>query len=455
VAQLDLKDVQGLILRGYKMMALRQFILRVDNVEEGKAFVGRLVGGGSDGTPQITTETNWTHPPHYCLNISFSFRGLGAMGLSEDSLNSFPDEFKEGAAARATVVGDTGEMAPEHWIGELNSPDAHVLLTLFAQSKEIIGEVSGTLREGFARGGAFKELSCQDGGMLEGFVAHFGYRDGFAQPTIAGAPATGLTDPQPQAKLGAFLFGYPSQWDRFSYPVPTPNELGHNGSFLAYRILEQDCHGFETFLEDSAAELGVDKELIAAKLCGRWRNGIPLALSPETDQPETPILEKDWNNFDYAQSETWNGFDDRKGVRCPIGSHIRRANPRGSKIAGNGNLRRIVRRGLPYGPPYDPANPTDGVERGLLGIFINVSLKDQFEFIMKDWINNGVFAPGLGAGHDPVLGHQDPQSSKFSIPIEQGPPRVLKGFSSFIKTRGGMYCFIPSITALRFISGSG
>jgi deferrochelatase/peroxidase EfeB len=451
MAQLDLSDVQGLILRGYKMMALRQFVLRVDNLSAGRAFIGRLVGGGGDGTPQITTESTWTQSPRYCLNISFSFTGLRAMGLSEASLNSFPDEFKEGAAARAPIVGDTGDMAPEHWIGGLNSEEAHVLLTLFAQ-REVIAELSDILREGFAGNGAFTELSCQDGAMLEGFVAHFGYRDGFAQPTIAGAPATGLTDPQPQAKLGAFLFGYPSQWDRFSYPVPTPNELGHNGSFVAYRILEQDCHGFETFLERSAADLGVDKELIAAKLCGRWRNGIPLALSPETDQPDMPIPEKDWNNFDYAQSETWNGFDDRKGVRCPIGSHIRRANPRGSRIAGNGNFRRIVRRGLPYGPPYEPATPNDGVERGLLGMFINVSLKDQFEFIMKDWMNNGSFAPGLGASRDPVLGHQDPQSGIFTIPTDQGPPKVLKGFSSFVKTRGSMYCFIPSITALRFMS---
>jgi hypothetical protein len=103
------------------------------------------------------------------------------------------------------------------------------------------------------------------------------------------------------------------------------------------------------------------------------------------------------SSFDYAPTEAVpDSYDDRKGYHCPIGAHIRRMNPRHSTVAGHSGLkRRIIRSGLPYGPPYDPATPHDGIERGLLGLFIGVSLKDQFEFVMSDCANKGTFAPGL------------------------------------------------------------
>jgi deferrochelatase/peroxidase EfeB len=113
--------------------------------------------------------------------------------------------------------------------------------------------------------------------------------------------------------------------------------------------------------------------------------------------------------------------------------------------------RRIIRRGLPYGKAYDPANPNDGIERGLLGLFIGVSLKDQFEFVMSDWANKGTFAPGLGDSKDPVLGDNSSDST-FSIPVQGAKPIVLTGFSRFVTTRGGAYCFLPSATAIRYIS---
>jgi deferrochelatase/peroxidase EfeB len=196
-------------------------------------------------------------------------------------------------------------------------------------------------------------------------------------------------------------------------------------------------------------------EKLAAKMCGRWRNGVPLALSPDTDTPEVPIPLEKMNDFDYVPTPEYSeGYDDAKGYRCPLGSHVRRANPRRSRVAGNsGNLHRIVRRGLPYGPAYDPQHPNDGIERGLLGIFICVSLRDQFEFLMAEWLNNGVFAPGLGSSKDPILGNNDVADSKFVIPAETGAQQIT-GFSQFITTRGGAYCFLPSITSLKYLANS-
>ncbi len=262
-----------------------------------------------------------------------------------------------------------------------------------------------------------------------------------------------MPDVLPKAPAGEFLLGYPSQYADFTYPEPVPAALGRNGSFAAFRILAQDCHGFEQFLAEAARQTGLDPELIAAKLCGRWRNGVPLSLSPHSADEENPLEQR--NSFDYVPSDSVpDAFDDARGYRCPLGSHIRRMNPRSSAVAGNGGLKhRIIRRGLPYGPPYDPDTPDDGIERGLLGLFIGVSLKDQFEFLMSDWSNKGSFAPGLRNTKDPVIGNNSASGATFLIPMEnQKHPIELTGLSRFVTCRGATYCFLPSATALRYIS---
>jgi hypothetical protein len=179
---------------------------------------------------------------------------------------------------------------------------------------------------------------------------------------------------------------------------------------------------------------------------------VPLALSPHTTEPDLP-LEK-YNAFDYAPTaQLPDAYDDRRGDRCPIGSHIRRMNPRHSLVAGNSGLkRRIVRRGLPYGPPYDAAHPDDGIERGLLGLFIGVSLKDQFEFLMSDWANKGTFAPGLRATKDPVLGDNSSPDAKFLLPLEGAGTVEITGLSRFVTCRGAAYCFLPSVSAIKYLS---
>jgi deferrochelatase/peroxidase EfeB len=189
--------------------------------------------------------------------------------------------------------------------------------------------------------------------------------------------------------------------------------------------------------------------VVAAKVCGRWRNGVPLILSPHSDAPEPPLPEERYNDFDYAGDD----HADPRGVRCPVGSHIRRTNPRSSRVAGGGGtLHRLVRRGLPFGPPFDPNHPDDGIARGLVGMFIGVSPADQFEFVMAEWVDNGRFAPGLGVSTDPLIGAGSGRRRRFEIAVGEGPSLRLKGFASFVRTLGGVYCFLPSLTALRWLA---
>ena len=447
MADPNLADVQGFILRGYRMPLVRHFALRINDAAGSKQFLGRLVDGDTAAGTQITVASPWTAKPDYCLNIGLTQEGLKELQLSDASLCSFPPEFKAGSAASAGIVGDTGESAPENWIvGGTMSPASHMLLFLYAQDRDVLESKTAVLRSSFAGQGALAELSHHDGNALPDERVHFGYRDGISQPAIAGAPTKESPDSQPVAPLGEFLLGYHYQFsETYGYPVPEPAALGINGSFAAFRVLRQDVGAFENFLRQTATAIGMSTEMLAAKLCGRWRNGVPLVLSPATASPDPPLAADRLNDYDYVP-------DDARGYRCPQGAHMRRANPRGEVVAGGGgHKRRIVRRGMPYGPPYDPANPEDGIERGLLGLFICGSLKEQFEFLMSIWLNQGDFVGLPSNMRDPLVGNNIPQESKFLIPAERGTTAVT-GFSRFVITRGSLYCFLPSITALKYLA---
>lgn len=440
-----LDDVQGLILRSYGMDCATYFLLRVQDPAGARRTLGSL---------SVTAGTLWQEKPAYCVNVGLTFEGLAALGVSSASLTSFPQEFAAGAFSRCAEVGDTGPSSAQNWDYALGRPGLHALVLLFAQSPEVRAAQTAVLRQTLIASGAWSEVATLPGDVLSGSVAHFGYRDGFSQPTVDCGVENPVPDKQPVAPAGEFLLGYPSQFDQFSYPVPVPDELGRNGSFMVLRILEQDCATFEALLNQSERLYGIDGELLAAKIVGRFRNGTPLSVSPDSDSPVPPLAPSELNQYDYVPTAAVpDAFNDRRGQRCPIGSHMRRANPRGSTVAGDGGSRhRIARRGIPYGPPYDPSKPNDGIQRGLLGLFIGVSIKDQFEFLMSEWINGSTFAPGIYGTTDPILGNSPEGENTFVIPRENSTPLVISHFPRLVTTRGSAYTFLPSITGLRFIA---
>jgi deferrochelatase/peroxidase EfeB len=458
---LDLDDIQGVILRGYRrMLRARHLLLQVGRPAAFKAMLGDLATEDHASGPFVTVAADWEdkppigEQPSHCVNIGLTCSGLRALGVPAGALETFPQEFCDGAVLRAAHVGDTGASDPARWIGPLTPErhdSVHAVLSLYALDDEILDDLTAQLRARAARDGAAVELACRDASALwdddrrSGFV-HFGYRDGLSQPTIDGVsrPAgDGIRDPLAPVPPGDFVLGHPSQREG-CYRVPEPAALGRNGSFAALRILEQDVQGFERFL--SAASDGTDegRELLAARLCGRWRSGVPLVMSPASGSAQPEIPESELNAFDFATEHP-----DAEGRLCPLGSHIRRVNPRRQPgtPGGDAEKRRLIRRGLPYGPPYDPAHPGDGHERGLIGLFICVSLRDQFEFVMRKWINDGSGAGGLGRTRDPLTGNNDP-TGEFTA---AGTPPVTE-LPSFVTTRGGAYCFLPSMTALRYLA---
>ncbi len=336
------------------------------------------------------------------------------------------------------------------------------MVTLHALSPQAMTAYSDRLSALFAEGNAFREISRIDGTAWTETVdgkptfcskVPFGYTDGISMTTIRGGPERYTPDHQEPCEPWLFVL----RDDAENYFVPEPQELGLNGSFAVFKMIKTDVVGFENYLQSNKNK--IDPELLAAKICGRWRNGVPLALSPDTDSPPGGIPIEQLNNFEYVNAD---GSGDPRGLRCPVGAHMRRINPRGQPVTGQGepggsnNTHRLIRRGMPYGPTYDPKQPYDGIERGLLGYFINSSIENQYEFVLGHWVNDSEFAGAVRLNpksKDPMIGTQDPAESIFVIPqADGGPPIKITGFSSFITTRAAAYCFLPSITAVKFIS---
>jgi deferrochelatase/peroxidase EfeB len=453
----DLPEIQGVILRGYKLGFVRHFVLQILQPAAFKQFLGKLVPGQAGSGPlTVTSSAPWpdrNQRPEYYLNLGFSYSGLMAAGLPSDAIsfgNPFQFEaFKTGAVARASQVGDVGANAPENWVDCLNptnSPRAHVVISLYAGTPEKLDSFSATLREMFTAGGAAQALPFSggtngapavdhfDGQALPDDLIHFGYKDGISQPHVMGMHER-QPDQQPKVPAWEVVLRKAATSSKPTYTLPEPSILTRNGGFAAFRILEQDVEGFDKY---STSQPGIDPELLVAKFCGRWRNGNPLALCPHA--AGDPLPASQLGNFNYD--------DDPNGDKTPIGSHTRRGNPRSSEsVPTNPPAHRIVRRAMPYGPVHEQGDTTP---RGLVGYFIGSSLEQQFEFIMRVWINGKNFSSNftLPQGTDPVLGTSDPQSASFSFP----PSGQVSGFEQFITTKGGMYCFLPSIPALQWMS---
>jgi deferrochelatase/peroxidase EfeB len=468
--ELNLADIQGNLLRGYRFTHARHLALGITDPAAARQLLGDLVSGDEGRSPQITTDEHWNDRPDYRLNIGLTWTGLQALGVPEGTLGDFPPAFAQGPAARAeqpdpdfpTAVGlgDIGDSAPENWIlGGPTTDAVHILLSLYTEEHRApsLEAISDRLRKRLAAA-RLTEVWTQDANTLPERKVHFGYVDGIAQPEIEGGHGRPIPDMQPKAKVGDFLLGcgYVNSYGG-NFIGNLPAALADNGSYGAFRILRQDVEGFERLLDAWAEEWGLERETVAAKLLGRWRNGTPLTLVPEAYSAQPTIPAHTLNNFDYAPSDANPGvFDDAEGRRCPIGSHIRRLNPRSSLVTGQPHTRRIVRRGMPYGPPYDPQAPGDKQERGLMGLFLCGDLELQYEFLLRVWANEDLATPGLRGTRDPIIGAQPQTGGEFTVRTNDGhDPIVMTGLPRLVRTRGSLYCFIPGIGGLRYLSELG
>jgi Dyp-type peroxidase family len=452
---IDLADVQGVVTYGYRHLPVARIVLlRATDADRARAWMASLAA-------QVTNAT--INPTETAVNVALTASGLGRVGLPAPALALLSDEFQGGMADqhRARMLGDVGASDPGQWTwGAPGQPGLDLLLLLYARDTATLAgladrQASACRHQGLSEVRSFDTVDL-------GRQEHFGFRDGISQPAIEGMP--GKRRPDDVVKAGEFLLGYPNEYGRYSerpllgagadphnlLPLDAEGsgrpDLGRNGTYLVVRQLAQDVPGFWRFCEHATRrpDGGLDaaaRDWLAAKMVGRWPSGAPLVLAPAVDDPTLA----DANDFRYEDT-------DAAGLRCPMGAHARRANPRDSldprpgsdASVAVGKRHRIIRRGRSYGPPNGQA------ERGLIFMCVCANISRQFEFIQASWLGSANF-DGLYDDADPLVGAHEPDGATFTVPALP-VRRRFAGLPRFVTVRGGAYFFLPSLRALRYLA---
>jgi len=436
---LEFDDIQHIVLTRVPAVTGRYEFLSFREFSQGRGWLAGIIDkveSAQAASAGVETARRW-------VSVAFTWTGLRALGLDETSLASFPEEFRQGMAARWQVLGDTGANHPDRWIKGFSDPDLHAIVILFARDVAERQRSTQEHQAHLARTLGVTVLSSLDLDAIPGFDYardHFGYRDRLSQPEIEGTGIEPTPGSGPPIKAGEFILGYPDE-DGSPAGMPQPEILSRNGTYMAYRRLQEHVGAFRNFLRKHG-DTPEEQEWVAAKLMGRWRSGAPLALV-DKDDPALAADPQRNNNFTYAKTDPY-------GYATPLGSHIRRMNPRDTAV--NMQRRRMIRRGATYGPPLPEGAAEDGVDRGVAAFVLCASLVRQFEFAQNVWINDPNFHE-LGNDRDPIIGTQD---GTFDMTIPRRPVRKkIQGLPAFTTVRSGAYFFLPGIKALRYLATLG
>jgi Dyp-type peroxidase family len=434
---LDVSDIQATVLRPRPSPYKGEYvILTVGDAAQGREMLRRLI-------PHVAPADDWWVPslPGW-LGIAFTYQGLKALGVPQASLDSFPQEFREGMAARASILNDVGNNAPANWEYPFGTEDMHVALAIYSEDDESLETVLERARQSHHDlPGVSVVYRLKFSELPEGRNP-FGFKDGLHNPHVEGSGVHVHPGYGQPVKAGEFIMGYPDELGEI-VKNPEPEVLRRNGTFLAFRKFYTNVAAFRKYLREQAFS-PEEEELIAAKMVGRWRSGAPLVLAPEHDDPELGADSNCNNTFSYE--------DDMHGLKCPFSSHLRRVNPRDALkndlVAIN--LHHFLRRGTNYGAPLpEGVLEDDGIDRGGVFLLIGTHQKRQFEFVQSQWVTDGNFI-SHGTEQDPIIGN-DQGDGVFTIP-KHPVRRRLHGLPQFVAVRGGEYCFMPGLRALKWLA---
>src|SRR5258705_5678205 len=437
----DLHDIQATVLRHRPEPYFgAHLFLRINDAHGGREFLRRL-------PPHISSASDWWNAEDAWIAVAISYPGLVALGVPEDSLQSFPEAFRVGMAARAEKLCDYGVNGPKNWDPPFGSGQIHIQVSILSDTEEQWRRTMETARQQYQGFSSVTVLLIQNFGAQPGSLNSLGYKDGIGQPAIEGSGVDPLPGQGQPIKAGEFILGYPGE-SGVPLAMPQPDVLGCNGTYVGLRKYQSRVGAFNRFVRENGQTEG-DRELLAAKLVGRWRSGAPLTLAPAKDDPALGEDPQRNNDFTYA--------NDPQGRRVPLGCHMRRMNPRDTKmpVLTDVNIHRIIRRSTTYGAPYDPnatSNHDDECARGIYFLFISAKAMSTLEFLQQEWINDGTFMD-LDNERDPLVGLQEERNT-FTIPKEPVRRRI-HDIQTFNVLRGGEYLFLPTLSALRCLAGHG
>jgi deferrochelatase/peroxidase EfeB len=449
---LDSNDIQGVLLRGYPnhRFSCHMLFQFKNSKANASAFIKAIIG-------YVQNATDWPEGqrPHSFIQLGLTSTGISTLkgGLN---MANFPRAFTSGPASQdsqGSLKDNNPDSLPSRWTFGYGTNAVDCSVHVYADSQNALDALVNTIST--AASSLTEIMPTTSGGRLYETQAlqpnfiHFDYRDGIDNPDLDPSPQTPSTQ-----SLNNFLIGYNPN-PALTWPAPRGSgpeaAFAKNGFYHAFRVLFQDTVGFQNFL--TAQETNVPatvtadkKEWLKAKMNGRWSEGSPIVLAPTANNPalETETV------FDFS--------NDVPGSLCPYGAHTRITNPRNDNqvFAPKQPIIRLLRRGVPYGDPNPINQSDDGVDRGLVGIFLCGSLLDQFE-TMYGWLNQGSLlfsTPPYSVGQDPLVANYQyrPPSNKFVIPMDSNTANnvvLTMPASSFVSTRGTAYLLMPSLSALR------
>mgnify|MGYP000147397097 CR=1 FL=1 len=450
--KVELDDIQGVLINGYtKLEHCNYHIIQITHADK---FVNWLKNQHFQNAA--------TRPTSCCQNIAFTSSGLKALGQETHEKNGFSIDFIQGMNTphKNRTLGDIGPNTPLNWEwGGNNTQTVHVLLMQFCLSADIASEKTNFLSQNQELFGIHIIQTIVSQTLKDG-KEHFGFRDGISNPGIKDLKELNQT-PENILPQGEFILGYPNAYNVLPLsPQINQFEIGKNGSYLVVRQLEQDVRQFwDTMLklENNDIEKAIT---LASKMVGRWPNGNSLIHADKADEKALP--DSEINKFNFYQ-------EDQHGYKCPLGSHIRRSNPRDGldnqpqESLDMVNKHRILRRGRPYGKPItENLNTTeivkatdDAQQRGLMFLCFNTDISRQFEFVQHTWANNGKF-DGMYNDVDTIIGVQGSVSANTvqttQFEVQACPIRKrYNNIPTFVTVKGGEYFFLPGIKAIRYL----
>lgn len=391
------------------------------------------------------------------LSIAFSHEGLKLLNLPEPVRAMLPESFRSGMSNeyRARKLGDPASADSRH---QWNDTNVHAVMLIHADLGVTLSNTLSALKVD-CEGRRIEVLHTEKLGAAASAplaraasVANpLDVRDGISQPRIRGLDDT-LTpgDDLHAVAPGEILLGHPDNLGQSAAaPADGGPDLLRNSSFLVVRQLAFHRLAFDRYLlEEALRQLPSDtprsgdpacvaaQQMLAAKMLGRWPSGVSLLKSPESDPG--PLM--DWPI--PADNDFLLGRDDPQGLRCPLGAHIRRMNPRDSFEPGSqtqvaiSNRHRILRVSRRF---YRPAHDQQPLVEGLMFMCLNADIERQFEFLQQTW--------GLGANFHGLDNEVDPllatgSGAGFSIPSGTNSRR-LPPLPRLTTLLGGGYFLLP------------
>lgn len=521
---LPMDEIQGIVVPGFtkphETLLAIQFGGGIQAVRLFKKFLGEI--SGQIATARRTLNDRREHrearkaakmrypenaPKRVFVAAAFSYRGLEKLSPGASAIPS--DAFRQGLAARSTMLGDMGDGTPQKWKVGGPGMEADALFIVAGDSREEVSDQAAGLRKALEAAGA-DVIYSEDGDIRDekDFKGHehFGFDDGVSQPGIRGR-ASDVSDDyitnryiQPEKSPESSLFGYPGQdliWPGvllLGHPGTSPDPLvpglvtpavpswTRNGSFLVFRRLVQDVGLFWRTVRDMANDLaqhaGFEKmtdDALAARIVGRWPSGAPVNRVPDADCKDLGGNPEANNHFRFdsgcAKLPLKSGFNDPfpmsgpdpAGIACPWAAHIKKVNTRdsGSDLGGREATygRRILRVGIPFGSPLpfdrryaNKDKDKNYLKRGLLFQCVQASIEEQFEFLVTRWMGDPS-RPKTPGGHDLLLGQNTASGEKgerrcviFGSEFQQAE---IATSAQWIIPSGGGYFFVPSIPAMQ------